>query len=121
MPKCLSDEDCDQEMPLEVSDVYIEKTKISTQPDREACLVAGSNAYIRLYMILDRVIRYIYPVKGIKRESGRDSFSYKVSITKVEELEGELQLWKEGLPMGYKMESDETSGSSLRYVFPTLP
>lgn len=118
MPKCLSDEDCDQEMPIEVSDTYIEKTRILAQSDKEACLAAGSNAYLRLGMILDQVIRYIYPVKGIKRGSGRDSLSYNVSLAKVEELERELQHWKERLPTRYKMGSDEISGSRLKCAFP---
>jgi hypothetical protein len=118
MPKCLSDEDFDQEMPLEVSDAYIEQTGISAQPDGEACPTAGSNAYIRLNVINDQVIRYIYPVKGIKRGSRRDSVSYIVSLAKVEELERELRQWKENVPMGYKLGRDEASGSRLRYAFP---
>jgi hypothetical protein len=114
MPKCLSDDDCDQEMPLEVSDAYIEKTRILTQPDGEASLAAGSNACIRLDMIRNRVIKHIYPVKGIKEGPGRDSLSYKVSLAKVEELERELQQWIEGLPTGYKLGRDAASGSRLR-------
>jgi hypothetical protein len=118
MPKYPSDEDCDQEMPLEVSDACIEKTRILTQPDGESCPAAGLNAYIRLDMILSRVIQYIYPVKSVIRGSGQGSLSCKVSFAKVEELERELQHWKEGLPTGYRMGSDETLGSGLRYDFP---
>lgn len=117
MPKCLSDEDFDQEMPLEVSDAYIQKTGISAQPDGELCLTAGSNAYIRLYVIHDQVIRHIYPVKGIKGGSGRDLLSYRVSLANVEELERELRQWKENVPVGYKLGRDEASGSRLRYAF----
>jgi hypothetical protein len=120
MPKFLNDEDCDQEMPLEVGDINIEKKRVLANSNETVCLTTGSNAYIRLYMVLERIIQYIYPVKSIKGGSGKGSPSYKVSLAKVEELESELRHWKASIPIGYMLGRDEASASCLRYAFPTF-
>jgi hypothetical protein len=120
MPKFLNDEDCDQEMPLEVDDTDIEKTRVLIKSNKTFCLTAGSNTYIRLYMMVEQVIRHIYPVQGIKGGSGKGSPSYKINLAKVEKLESELRHWKASIPIGYTIERDKASANYLGYTFRTF-
>src|ERR1700760_55 len=63
-PHMLSDDDIDQELPVEVDDEYITKDGIRPMPPGRTSLYAASNAHTRLMEILSRVIKHIYPTKG---------------------------------------------------------
>ncbi|KAI9837996.1 MAG: hypothetical protein M1819_006150 [Sarea resinae] len=98
LPQTLSDEDIDQEMPLEVEDQYITREGILPVPKGEVSLFSASNAHTKLIQILAKVIKYIYPIKDLQYNLAKSNQSYVVSLTKISELEKDLQSWMENLP-----------------------
>lgn len=105
LPRLLSDEEIDQEFPREVNDVYILRGRILSQPQDEVCYVSGANAYKRLHMILDKVIKRIYPQGGRNGPSSKGSVSYAVRLDTIREIEKDLHRWSETLPRGYQLGS----------------
>lgn len=104
-PKMLSDEDIDQEFPIEVDDEYITKDGILPMPEGRMSLYAASNAHTRLMFILSKVIKYIYPIKGLEESvqgKSRGSYSYSISHTRIREIERDLQDWLDKLPVALK-------------------
>ena len=98
LPLMLSDDDIDQELPAEVDDEYITVEKILPMPVGEVPLVSGINAHTRLTRILQKVVRYIYPLKGLEHSQNRSDHSYVVSHVRIKEIEQDLQKWMESLP-----------------------
>jgi hypothetical protein len=103
LPRLISDEDVDQDMPIEVNDVHIGKLRILPQPSGEACVAAGANAYVRLNRIFEIMIRRIYPVRGMKEGPRKTSMSYAVSVNEVHRIERELREWTSNLPYGFRL------------------
>ncbi|WEW55242.1 Gypsy retrotransposon integrase-like protein 1 [Emydomyces testavorans] len=103
LPWMLSEDDIDQELPLEIEDEYITTEGIRPVPPGTVSLMAGVNAHIRLTQILLKVTKYIYPVKAANLGSGRN---YMVSHTKIREIERDLQAWKEDLLEAFKPGGD---------------
>jgi Fungal specific transcription factor domain len=115
-PRLLSDEDIDQELPIEVDDEYITKDAILQMPEGKVSLYAASNAHTRLMGILAKVIKYIYPMKGVERcISATSSPTYVISHAKIREVERDLKEWHEKLPMAFRPGGD-VSEDVLRYV-----
>lgn len=104
LPVMLSDDDIDQELPQEIDDEYITATKILPQPPGKVTLLAATNAHTRLTKVLQKVVKYIYPLKGLEyaQTPSRPGQSYVVSHAKIREIEQDLQVWMEGLPMGLR-------------------
>ena len=57
LPKTISDEDVDQELPLEIDDEYITKDKILPMPEGQLSMIAAGNAHIQLMRILAKVVK----------------------------------------------------------------
>ncbi|KIW83852.1 hypothetical protein Z517_03098 [Fonsecaea pedrosoi CBS 271.37] len=114
MPKLLSDENVDQDLPMEVNDEYITKTCISPQPPGEVCSIAGLNAIIALYKILEQVVRDIYPPRGVVRTHGTQAATYLVRVEKVKDIERALKRWIENLPFGFRLKAHVVSRPLLR-------
>lgn len=77
----LSSDDVDQELPIEVDDEFITKDGVLPMPPGKPSLrICSSNAHTRLMFVLSKVIKYIYPTKGLE-ESGQGSLksSYVIS------------------------------------------
>ena len=102
LPKMLHDDDIDQEMPQEVEDEFITFTKILPMPPSRVSMIAASNAHARLLHILEKVVKYVYPIKGLKNVNHKSNQTYMVSHAKIQELERDLQDWMENLPMPFK-------------------
>ena len=94
LPRGISDEEIDQQMPTEVDDTYITKTQILNMPKGVMPLISASNFLTMLLKIQDKLVHHIYPTKGTTGKSK----GYMVSHLKVRELEKDLQEWKDGLP-----------------------
>ncbi len=105
LPRLLSDEEIDQELPREVNDVYIQRSRILSQPESEVCYISGANSYKRLHMILDKVIKRIYPQSGRNGPGHRGSVSYAVRLDTIREIEKDLYRWSEAIPRGYRLGS----------------
>ncbi|KAI9751972.1 MAG: hypothetical protein M4579_005808 [Chaenotheca gracillima] len=100
LPKTLSQDDIDQDFPLEVDDDWITKDAILQMPAGHFSLHAAANAHTRILKILAKVIRYIYPIKGLEKDmQDRRSQSNVVSHARIRELERDLQEWMDNLPM----------------------
>ncbi len=102
-PQMLSSDDIDQELPIEVDDEYITKDSISPMPPGKTSLYAASNAHTRLMEILTKVIKYIYPTKGLEQSvQGSATSSYVISHAKIREIEGDLANWLDKLPLALR-------------------
>lgn len=104
LPQMLSDDDIDQEDPVEVDDEFITIEEIRPMPKGRVSFLAGSNAHTRLVQILQKIMRYIYPIKGL--HTTKSEQSYVVSHGKIREIERDLQVWMESLPMALRPGDD---------------
>lgn len=106
-PRTLDDDDIDQVLPIEVDDEYITDGAILPMPSGKVSLLAASNAHTGLMVILAKVIKYIYPIKGVDGcLQSRSSPSYVISHAKIREIERDLQEWLERLPMALRPSAD---------------
>ncbi len=109
-PLLLADEDIDQPLPTEVDDEYLTKKEILTPPRGTTSFFEACNAHTRLMAILGKVIKYIYPLKGIEEcvMGGGDhpNTTYMISYSRIKEIECELQHWFEHLPVQWRPSSD---------------
>lgn len=104
-PLLLRDEDVDLPLPTEVDDEYITKDGIATPPPGTSSFFEAFNAHRRLMNILARVIKYIYPLQGMKTcvsDEEPANTTYMISYAKIKEIEGELQEWYEQLPTRWR-------------------
>ncbi|MCJ1384814.1 hypothetical protein MMC17_007932 [Xylographa soralifera] len=102
LPMMLSEDDIDQELPQEVDDEYITVEQILPMPSGRVPLIAATNAHTKMTRILQKVVRYIYPLKGFEQTPEKSGGSYSVSHTKIREIEQDLQAWMENLPTGLR-------------------
>lgn len=116
LPQMLSDDDIDQEQPIEVDDECITEDQILPMPVGRVSLMAGFNAHTRIVAILSKTVKYIYPIKG--KKAGK-SDSYIVSHAKIREIERDLQAWMENLPECFRP-GGEVPHEFVRYVVQTL-
>jgi hypothetical protein len=107
-PRMLSDDDIDQELPIEVDDKYITKDAVLPMPVGATSLYTASNAHTRLTAILAKVIKYIYPTKGLEQsvqgstKDGTMKNSYVISHAQIREIERDLADWLDKLPMALR-------------------
>jgi hypothetical protein len=103
-PQMLSEDDVDQEFPIEVDDEYITEDGVRPMPEGKTSLVlAASNAHTRLMYTLSKVIKYIYPTKGLEESvQGTKKSSYVINHAKIREIEQDLAQWLDKLPMALR-------------------
>lgn len=101
-PQMLRDDDIDQEEPADVDDEYLTATGIKPMPHGKVSLMAGANAHTRLVEILHKIVRYIYPIKAPRANPSKSQQSYVVSHANIREIEHDLQMWMESLPMALR-------------------
>ncbi|KAE9972497.1 hypothetical protein BLS_004014 [Venturia inaequalis] len=114
LPHSLSAEDIDQELPAEVDDEYITEKAILPMPEGQVSFMAAANAHTKLVQILDKIVHYVYPLRGSgSKTSGRGAKSYSVSYAKILEIEKDLKDWQDELPMALKP-GGEATGMIMR-------
>ena len=113
MPMMLDEEDIDQELPLDIDDEHILVDKILPMPKDKIPIMAASNAHTKLTKILQKIVKYIYPIKGVIQDASTTK-SFSVSHAKVREIERDLQQWMENLPMKLRP-GGESSPELTRY------
>ncbi|KUI62281.1 Activator of stress genes 1 [Cytospora mali] len=104
-PILLHDEDIDQELPTEVDDVFITDDGILTPPSgTPGSFFQAFNAHSKLMKILMKVVKYIYPLKGIEDASTNSTShpTYMIDYQRIKEIEGDLQEWHEQLPQRWR-------------------
>lgn len=97
LPQTLSDEDIDQEYPVEVDDEYITRDGILPMPEGVVSLMTAFNAHTRLVNILQKVMRKIYPI-NVQNPRAPGDKSYSVPFSTIREIESEMEAWKTSLP-----------------------
>ncbi len=103
LPMMLSDDDIDQELPLEVDDTCITEEAVVPMPPGKTSLMAAFNAHVRLVRLMAKTVRYVYPLHTTRNKA---KSAYVVSHAKIREVEQDLQLWLEDLPMSLKPGGD---------------
>ncbi|KAF1834389.1 transcriptional activator Mut3p [Decorospora gaudefroyi] len=101
LPRFLEDDDIDQEWPIEVDDEYITETEILPMPEGSISVMAAFNAHTRLVGVLNKICKYVYPIKGTE-SGGKNSVTYTVGYSKIRELEQDLAQWLDQLPAALK-------------------
>ncbi|KAL6157754.1 Gypsy retrotransposon integrase-like protein 1 [Exserohilum turcicum] len=105
LPRFLEDEDIDQEWPVEVDDEYITETEILPMPEGSISFMAAFNAHTRLVQVLNKICKYVYPIKGTQ-SGGKNSVTYTVGYSKIREIEQDLARWLNELPVALKPGGD---------------
>ncbi|KAI0481053.1 fungal-specific transcription factor domain-containing protein [Xylariaceae sp. FL0804] len=105
-PLLLNDDDIDQPLPTAVDDQYITKEGILSPPPGTPSFFEAFNAHARLMGLLSKVIKHVYPLKGMEHSvvegEGSPCASYEISYAKIQEMEEELQLWNAQLPVAWR-------------------
>lgn len=109
LPQMLSEDDVDQHLPTEAPDECITDEGILPTPAAQFPLIAASNAHTKLTRILQKVVRYVYPVKSSAQTV--NGGKYTISHGKIRELEKDLQHWMDELPMDLRPSA--TTGTEL--------
>ncbi|GAB7353063.1 hypothetical protein MBLNU459_g3613t1 [Dothideomycetes sp. NU459] len=99
LPQTLSDEDIDQDLPIEVEDEYITENGILPMPEGTTALSVAFNAHVKLVQILKKIVRNVYPIRAKDAQSSPDK-SYTVPFSAIRELENDLENWKSNLAPG---------------------
>lgn len=102
LPQLLSDDEIDQDMPVEVDDEFITTEKVFPMPAQRISFMTAFNAHTRLVQILAKTAKYIYPNKNLAHAHSRSRHTYMVSHTKIREIEQDLQAWMENLPIALR-------------------
>ncbi|KAF3928863.1 hypothetical protein ABW20_dc0104604 [Dactylellina cionopaga] len=113
LPRMIHDEDIDQEYPVEVDDQHITKDGITLGVVDEPNSTSAANAHTRLVEILGKVIKKIYPIKGLQPSTFGKRTGYMISYAVVREIEQDLAKWQEGLP-SYLRRGDDSPSRFLR-------
>ena len=117
LPQTLSDEDIDQEYPLEVDDEYITESGILPMPEGSVSLLTAFNVHTRLVTILTKIVRNVYPIKPTTGQPHSDK-TYTVPFSVIREIENDLENWKSSLPEGLSPSNNHPK--LTRYIhFPT--
>lgn len=115
LPEMLSADHVDQPLPLEVDDEFITTQGILPMPPGHFPLVRATNAHASLVSILQKVVKYVYPIRGF--EGGKAGEGYSISHLRIREIEKDLQVWMDHLPMELRP-SDDAPSELARYVSP---
>jgi Fungal specific transcription factor domain len=107
LPIMLSEEDVDQQLPTEVDDEFITAEGILPMPPGRLSLMSASNAHNRLVSILQKVVKFIYPIKSI--EVTNPGEPYSISHSRIREIEKDLQKWMDDLPVELRPSEDAPS------------
>lgn len=117
LPNMLSDEDIDQELPLEIDDEYITENGIQPMSVGRFSTTCASNHHTKLVFILQKVVRHIYPIKGFKPpEENHPGDGYSISHSRIRQIERDLQTWMDDLPMELRP-VDAAPKDLARYAF----
>ncbi|EWC44030.1 hypothetical protein DRE_01382 [Drechslerella stenobrocha 248] len=113
LPRMIHDEDIDPEWPTEVEDEHITKDGISPGALGQPNGISASNAHTKLLLILGKVVKKIYPVKGLQTSTYSKRTGYMISYAVVREIEQDLTNWQEGLP-AYLRKGEDVPNQFLR-------
>ncbi|KAL3462506.1 fungal-specific transcription factor domain-containing protein [Aspergillus heterothallicus] len=99
LPVLLSNEEIDQESPIEVNDSYIEARQILQQPEGEVCFTSIAAIYQQLHHVFQKAGKHIYSENQSDLLQSGSMGGYPVSMSKLKEIEGQLHRWVRELPV----------------------
>lgn len=102
LPRLISEDEFDQEFPVELDDEYI--TREDYLFDKQGGRLSSSgcaNHHTKLTIILSRIVKELYPIK-LSSKGGADAVITSGIHNKVTELELELKHWLDNLPTELK-------------------
>ena len=108
-PMLLHDEDIDQPYPTEVNDEYITNDAINPPDPGTPSFFQAFNAHNRLMAMLAKVIKHVYPLKGVEEcavKGDRPGATYMISYARIKDIERELHEWYEQLPIYWRPSSE---------------
>ncbi|CDR45554.1 CYFA0S19e00320g1_1 [Cyberlindnera fabianii] len=89
LPRSISQEDIDQELPLELDDENITEDCYLKQEPGKLSSAAIANCHTKLMLVLNNIVKNLYPINSDLRLTSHD---------KVSEMELELRAWLSNLP-----------------------
>jgi hypothetical protein len=98
LPQTLSEDDIDQEFPIEVDDEFVTEDGIRPMPEGQVSIMTAFNAHTRLLQLLSKIVRYVYPIKVQGDQESSADKSYSVPFSAIREIENDLENWKNSLP-----------------------
>ncbi|KAL5048682.1 hypothetical protein BDW71DRAFT_16674 [Aspergillus fruticulosus] len=99
LPVLLSNEEIDQETPIEVNDSYVEARQILQQPEGEVCLTTIATIYRRLHHVFQKARKRIYSENQSNLLQSESIGGYPVSMSKLKGIEEQLHQWVRELPV----------------------
>lgn len=102
LPLTLSDQDIDQDFPTEVDDANITMEGIKPQSKDRIAVVAATNQDFRLTLIVQKILKRIYPIKGFQSTEQSEPRVYKVRLSTIKEIERDLKAWEDQLHPVFK-------------------
>ena len=94
LPKLLRESDIHVEYPVDIDDEYVTENGFQPTLPGDLTKVSTALALFQAARILSHVLDSIYP----------SAASHKVSLSKMEDLEDELDIWSSGLASHLKLE-----------------
>ena len=95
LPRTVSDEYVNQQLPLEIDDELIMDSEILPMPAHHISIIAATNAHTSLIMVLAKMVKYIYSAPN---DVNGNSGLCRVDYSRVLELEGDLERWFQHFP-----------------------
>jgi hypothetical protein len=80
-------------MPAEIDDEFITEWSILGQPPNQPSIIVGCNIYTQLMGIINKITKYIYPLKA-PLVDGKGL----IRLDLVKEIEQDLEKWAESIP-----------------------
>ena len=115
LPLTLSDDDIDQEYPTEADDENVTPEGIKPQAPDQLSLIAATNQDFRLTAIVQKIVRNIYAIKGLRESRKVAPKEYRVPLSRIKGIERDLQAWEDQLHHEFKPGHDAPP-KLLRYV-----
>ena len=98
LPSNISEDDIDQEFPVDIEDHMLHGSSIPTQPHHEPTQMTGTIAHVRLMQILQQVTKHVYAIKGTGPEVQERNRTYSVEVAKIRKMDTVLRSWHGDLP-----------------------
>ncbi|KAL2353265.1 fungal-specific transcription factor domain-containing protein [Cryomyces antarcticus] len=95
LPRTLSDDDIDQELPCEVEDELMGEQTSRLMPLSQRSSMTAFNAHTKLIWILAKVVKYVHSEGKANCEK---SGLYRVAHARIIEVEADLAAWFDELP-----------------------
>lgn len=106
LPKSINLEDSDQVLPMEIDDEELTKEGILPPSFRHNPKMAAVNAHTKLLLIMSKIVDNLHPVNRPGQEKNN---YYRVGLSKIIEVERELEDWFKYFPQEVDFAGQEST------------